>query len=169
MPNEELKNYTGFNIEEDTKEDEHDLVMALLKASSFRSEESVTKVEVKRNGEFLFALKIRPLGDNEVKIARKKATIYTSNPNGKKLPKIKKDFDTSVFHSWLIYLATTEEDKRKIWGNKAILDKFNLLENMESIDYLLTFAEKDKLVDLVGEISGIDDEEAVSLEEYAKN
>ena len=85
-------------------------------------------------------------------------------------------FDNSKFKSWLIYLATTEEDQQKIWGNPAIIQKYGLNQPVESIDVLLRFGEKDMLSELVGKISGVleeDDEDGetkpMSPEEYAKN
>lgn len=92
------------------------------------------------------------------------------NPNNKKLPPIEKDFDTAKFNNWIIYLATTEEDQQKIWGNPAIMKKYGLNQPVESVDVLLTLGEKHRLADLVTDISGMnDDEETMDEEEYAKN
>ena len=146
---------------------EYNLVEALLKAADFESD--ITKVEIKRQGQFLFAVNIKPISDEEARMARKKATKMLPNPNGKKLPKIEGEFNSSLFNSWIIYLATTEEDKKQIWGNKTIMDKFDILEPVDTIDKLLTFGEKSRLSDLVAEISGMDDDDDMTEEEYAKN
>lgn len=103
-----------------------------------------------------------------MRIARKKATSYMRNPQGAKYPPIEKDFNPSLFNSWLIYLATTPEDQQKIWGNKSIKDKFGLMENVESINILLLLGEKTALSDKIIEISGLDDEEQFDAEDYAK-
>ena len=81
------------------------------------------------------------------------------NPQGAKLPQIEKEFDNAKFKSWLIYLATIEEDKQKIWNQPAIKQKFGLMEAWESVDVLLKAGEKNRLMDEVYRISGFDDEE----------
>lgn len=173
MTEKEKKNVTGLDSASNRKEAEYDLVKSLLEASEFRvSEENITEAEIKRAGKYLFSVHLHPISEPDARQARKKATTYMPNPNGKRLPPIEKEMNTSKFNSWLIYLATTEEDQQKIWGNPAIMEKFSLAQPVESIDVLLTLGEKRKLADLVTEISGMDDEEdeeTVDEEEYAKN
>ena len=156
----EKKSVTGLDQAENRKEAEYDLVKSLLEASEFRTAEgSITEVEIKRAGKYLFSVHIHPIGDTDSRFARKKATTYMPNPNGKKLPPIEKDFDNTKFSSWTIYLATTDEDQQKIWGNPAIMKKYNLAQPYESVDVLLTLGEKRALVDAISEISGLDDDE----------
>ena len=74
----------------------------------------------------------------------------------------------------MIYLATTEEDQQKIWGNPAIMQKYGLMQPVESIDILLTLGEKQRLLDVVTDISGMDDdgnptEDNMDEEDYSKN
>lgn len=169
--NKEEKDITGLDQATDRKEAEYDLVKALLEASEFKTdEEAVQEVEIKRGGKYLFTVHLHPINEPDATMARKKSTVYMPNPNGKKLPPIEKERNTAKFNSWLIYLATTEEDQEKIWGNRAIMEKFNLAQPYESIDCLLTLGEKQKLVELVMDLSGLsDDEEEINEEEYAKN
>lgn len=170
--NEEKKDITGLDLASDRKEAEYDLVKSLLEAADFKTaEENVTRVEIKRGGKFMFAVNMHPISEPDARLARKRATVYMPNPNGKKLPPIEKDFDTAKFNSWLIYLSTTDEDQQKIWGNPTIMQKFGLAQPYESIDVLLTLGEKRKLADLVTDISGLDDDEDenVDQEEFAKN
>lgn len=162
----EKENITGLDTANNRREAEYDLVTSLLEAAEFKtSDDNITEAEIKRAGKFLFSVHLHPLSDPDTRFARKKATIYMPNPNGKKLPAIEKDFDQSKFRSWLIYLATTEEDQRKIWGNSAIMQKFGLAEPWESIDELLTFGEKTKLFEIITKISGMDDDEDGTGEE----
>lgn len=156
---------------EELKEKEYDLVAALMEAAAFREDEDlITEVDIKRNGKFLFSVRVRPIGDDEAKAARKKATKYMPNPQNRKLPPIEKEFNANMFNSLIIYTATVEEDRAKIWGNKAIMDKFSLVEPYESVNVLLTVGEKSELVDTIIGISGMDvDDEEVSTEEYVKN
>lgn len=170
----EKKDVTGLDQSSNRKEAEFDLVKALFEAADYKeADDNITEVELKRNGKKLFSVNIHPIGEPDVRFARKKATIYMPNPNGKKLPPIEKEFNSTVFNSWLIYLATTEEDQQKIWGNPQFMQKYGIVQPYESVDKLLTAGEKRKLADKVTEISGLDDdendEEIVDEEEYAKN
>ena len=169
--NKEERDITGLDQATDRKEAEYDLVKALLEASEFKTDEdAVQEVEIKRGGKYLFTVHLHPISEPDATMARKKSTVYMPNPNGKKLPPIEKERNTAKFNSWLIYLATTEEDQEKIWGNRAIMEKFNLAQPYESIDCLLTLGEKQKLVELVMDLSGLsDDEEEINEEEYAKH
>lgn len=151
---------TGLAQASNKQEAEYDLLSALLEAADYKtSDDNITEVKIARNGKFLFSVRIRPLSEEELRTARKKATIYMPNPNGKKLPPIEKDFDNAKFKSWIIYLATVEEDKQKIWGQTTIMQKFGLMEAWESIDVLLKAGEKNRLMREVSDVSGFDDEE----------
>lgn len=171
MATNEEKVVTGLENVADRRDAEYDLVKSLLAAAEYRtSEESVQEVEIKRAGRYLFTVHVHPVSESDSIQARKRATIYMKNPNGKKLPPIEKERDTTKFNSWLIYLATTEEDQEKIWGNRTIMEKYSLAEPYESIDILLTLGEKQQLLELILDISGLsDDEDEVTTEEYAKN
>lgn len=169
----ERENVTGLDQTENRKEAEYDLVASLLEAAEFKtSEDNITEAEIKRNGKVLFSVHLHPISEPDARFARKKATTFMPNPNNKKLPPIEKELDSAKFSSWLIYLATTEEDQQKIWGNPQIMQKYGLAQPVDSIDVLLTYGEKERLGNLVGEISGMlddDDDETMTAEEYAKN
>ena len=166
----ERTNITGLDDASDREAAEYNLVESLLAASNYLEDDAeITEVEIRRKGKYLFTVHIHPIGDGEVAQARKKATTYMPNPNNRKLPPIEKDFDTTKFTSWLIYLATTEEDQEKIWGNKELMKKKNLMQPVDSVGALLTFGEKNHISDLVYEISGMDDDTIMGGTEYAKN
>lgn len=171
MAETEKKDVTGLDTAVNRKEAEYDLVQALLESAEYKtSEDEITDVDIKRKGKYLFTVHIHPISEPDARMARKKSTTYIPNPNGKKLPPIEKELDTAKFNAWLIYLATTEEDQQKVWGNPAIMQKYGLAMPVDSIDVLLTLGEKRKLADLVTDISGLDDDEDnVDEEEYAKN
>lgn len=164
---------TGLEMASNRKEAEYDLVTSLLSAMDYQSdEENITEAEIVRHKQFYFSVHLHPISDNQIRTARKKATVYMANPNGKKLPPIEKEVNSSKLKSWVIYLATTDEDQEKIWGNKDVKAKAGLMENWESIDVLLTAGEKSRLFDLVLQISGLDDDlesEEMDDEEYSKN
>ena len=170
----ETKNVTGLENAENRQETEMDLVSALLEAAEYKTaEDNITEAAIKRRGKLLFKVKLHPVSEPDARVARKKATTYMPNPNNKKMPPIEKEYNHAKFNSWLIYLATTEDDQQKIWGNPAIMQKFGLAQPVDSIDILLTIGEKQKLADLVTDISGLnddeEDEETVSNEEFVKN
>lgn len=155
---------------------EYNLLKALFDAADYKeNEEEITTIEVKRNGVFKFKFNVRPLGDDDIALARKKATKYYPDPRGKKLPKIAGETNYNHLNSWMIYLATTEEDRAKIWGNKAFMNAKNLTTPIESIDELLKAGEKSAIVDRIFEISGLgdgegeDDDQEMKPDEYAKN
>ena len=158
--NTEKRSVTGLDTARDRKEAEYNLVESLLSAAEFKTaEESITEAEIKRGGKYLFSVRLHPISDGDLRFARKKATDMMKNPNGKNLPPIEKEFNTAKFKSWVIYMATTEGDQQRIWGNSQILQKFGLGLPVESIDTLLTAGEKAKLFDLVTKISGMDEDE----------
>lgn len=169
----EKENVTGLETAHNRKEAEYNLVTSLLKAMDYqKDEENTVEAEIKRGGVFLFSVHLHPISDEQVRQARKKATVYMQNPNGKKLPPIEKEVNTAKLKSWMIYLATTEEDQQKVWGNQEVKAKADLMENWESIDVLCTAGEKAMLTDLVLDISGLNDDfenEEMDAEEYSKN
>lgn len=157
--NETKKNVTGLDQATDRKAAEYDLAEALLKAAAFKTaDENITEVEIKRNGEVLFALHIHPVSDEDIALANKKATKFKDNPQGKKYGKIQVGFDKAANKSWLIYLATTEEDQAKIWGNPA-LKSLGVMEPWQAVDVLLTAGDKLKLLNEISEISGLGDDD----------
>ena len=158
----EKKNITGLDNATNRKDAELDLVSALLEAASYReADDNIVEAEIKRKGKVLFCVNVHPIGETETRLARKRATTMMPHPDNKKLPQIEKEFNNAKFKSWVIYLATTEEDQAKIWGNTTVMGKFQLHEPWESIDVLLTVGEKNKLFELVTKISGLDDDEDV--------
>lgn len=178
MAEKEMKDYTGLSQApaQDQRFAEEDLLASLLAAAGFKdSEESVTQVEVKRGGKVYFTVHLHPVADDDIRAARKKSTKYGKNPLGAKYPPIEKERDSKKFNSWLIYLATTQEDQRKIWGNPALLEKLELVEPADAVDALLLAGEKDRLVDVITDLSGYNEDEwdeggaPHSLEDYAKN
>lgn len=156
----EKKSITGLDQASNRKEAEYDLVTSLLSAADYKTDDdNITEAEIVRKGKYLFSVHIHPIGDEDTRFARKRATVMMPNPDNKKLPPIEKEFNNAKFKSWLIYLATTEEDQKKIWGNSEVMRKFDLKEPWESIGVLLTGGEKNRLFNLVTKVSGFDDEE----------
>lgn len=154
------------------KEDEYDLVSSLLAAAEYQqTPDMIKEVEIRRKGRLYFTVHVHPVSEDDISFARKKSSKLYENPQGKKLPKIRGELDSNLFNSWIIYLATTEEDRGKIWGNGVVMQKFNLLKPVETINSLLIAGEKSQLIDLIFDISKMTDEEDQDseAEDYAKN
>lgn len=164
MPIEE----TGIPSQEEVNETEYSLIEGLLGAAGYAEDEDLRKeIRIARNGKFFFKFTVRPLSEDEIRVARKNATKMINNPAGKKLPKIEGDVDMAALRSWKIYFATIEEDRDKIWENQEIKRKYNLMRGYESVDVLLTGGEKSSVIDIIDDISGFGED--LDLTEYAKN
>ena len=191
--NREVKDYTGVSVPTQGAVDtgcaavlqrgkEEDIVTALLEAAEFRSDEDlVTPIELKRNGKLLFTFRVRPVSDEELNYVRKQTRKMYKNPAGKKYPPIEGSIDLAKFNSRLIYVATVEEDRERIWGQRAVMDRYDLVEPWETVGIVLTAGEKNRITDVILTISGMNEdadadeeedegtEKLESLEDYAKN
>lgn len=160
---------TGLEGSADIKNDEYNLVASLLEASNYKmSDDQKVKINITRHGKFLFSFEIRPVSEDESQACRKKAAIMMKNPNGPKYPQIVKETDLTKYNNYLIYTATVDEDKKKIWGNQEVKSKCGILEDPDTIDYLLLPGEKSRVIDKILEISGFLSD-SIDNEEYIKN
>ncbi len=148
---------------------EDQLLAGLLEAANFKQEPSnYRKIQIRRGGKTLFEFRIRPIEEEELQACRRRATKMIPNPAGRHLPKVEGETDYVRLRSLKILTATVEEDRPKIWGNKALQSKLNVLTDVDVIDSVLMAGEKDWVCDAIDEISGYHGER-VELEEYAKN
>ena len=148
----EKESMTGRDQATDRQAAEYDLVTALLSAANYRDD--ITDFEIRRNGVYYFTVHIHPISQDEARQARKQAT-----PTKKKRDGTLPEPNSTIFNSKIIYAATTEEDRQKIWGQSAVMQKFGLMEPYESIDILLTMGEKSRLLDEVMNISGMNEDD----------
>jgi hypothetical protein len=148
---------------EDYLANEQDMLRGLLEAAEDRTQD-VLPIEIARKGKTYFRFRIRPLTEREYNICRDKATKYQRSRQlgGLKLPE---ETDTTRYRSLLIYEATVEEDRKRLWDNKEAWSRLNVLNGPDLIDAVLMAGEKDAIVAKIDEISGYD----VDLEETAKN
>ena len=84
--------------------------------------------------------------------------------------KLPETTDSVKYRSEIIYQATTEDDRKKLWGNKAIWDALlaqglQIMGPLDVIDYCLKAGEKDRVIDAIDKLSGFESD----LEEVAKN
>lgn len=157
--------------EEDTRAlirtNEEDFIQGLISAAEFVSEET-QRIEIVRNERLLFAFTIRPLSSEEYEKCRKKHTKYVRNKQlGMKMPE---DTDRVKYQSAIIYQATTEEDRAKLWDNRKVWDTLNarkdrIMNGLDVIECTLKAGEKDRILEAIDKLSGYD----ANLEEVAKN
>lgn len=162
----EEKTVETTGIPENVEEQEYNLLESLLMAAEDNS--ALKAIRIERNGVYRFTVHVHAVSERDKEEAQRKATKYMPNPAGKHLPPVKKDDDKALYRSWLIYLATSDEDKKLIWGQKAFKDKYNLMQDAETIDYILNAGEKDALLDVIAELSGFG-ENSITTEQFAKN
>lgn len=143
---------------------EDDILGGLLAAASYQDcEEETARVEIARQGTVYFAFRIRPLSEEEYNQCRKKCTKYVrSKQNGLRVPE---NVDMVLYRSELIYLATVEEDRKKLWNNTQAWKQLGVVNGAYLIDRVLKAGEKDRVCDLIDQISGYSD----SMEDTAKN
>ena len=157
---------------EDTKAliraNEEDFIQGLIEAAEFASEET-QRIEIIRENKLYFAFHIRPLSSEEYEKCRKKHTKYVRNKQlGMKMPE---DTNRVKFQSALIYQATVDEDKEKLWDNRKVWNALNAKEDrivngLDVIECTLKAGEKDRVLEAIDKLSGY---EANNLEEVAKN
>ena len=79
------------------------------------------------------------------------------------------DTNRTRYQSAIIYEATIEEDRKKLWNNRKVWDALNkkkdrIMNGVDVIDCVLKAGEKDKVLEAIDKLSGFGD----NLEEVAK-
>jgi hypothetical protein len=76
--------------------------------------------------------------------------------------------DTTGYHSDLIYTATVDEDKAKLWDNKKLWAAVNAVTGRDMVDKLIPFAgKKQAIIEQIEKISGYDEDD--DYKETVKN
>lgn len=144
---------------------EDEFLRSLLEAAEDIKTETTT-IEIARKGKTLFSFRIRPLSEEDFNKCSEQATKYEFNRRlGIRIPS---ETNRARLRSLLIYTATVEEDRKRLWDNKTAWEKLNVLSGPDLIDKVLLPGEKEKVVEKIEEISGYG-EEALDKEELAKN
>lgn len=143
---------------------ENDILGGLLAAAGYKNDEDeIVPVEIVRNHVLFLRFRIRPLSEDEYHKCRQRYTKYVRNKQiGVKVPE---DTDTNMYRNALIYQATVEEDRAKLWDNKAAWKQLDVINGTELVGTVLKPGEKDAICDKIDEISGY----GPALEEVAKN
>mgnify|MGYP002508859330 CR=1 FL=1 len=93
------------------------------------------RIQIKRGGKLKFEFRIRPISEEESLACHDHATKFAPRKRGQ--PKREIETNMSKFRSWLIYTATVDEDRAKLWDNKQAQQAFNVLQGVDVIDGLL--------------------------------
>jgi len=157
------------------KAKEDDFISGLLQAA----EDGMTdfrEFKVIRGGKFYFSFRLHGLTEQESKDCRNKYTKYVKN---RALgTKFADEVDTVKYHSSLIYHATADEDRRRLWDNRMVWKGLEqqgkpIINALDVIENTLLAGEKDRAIDVINDLSGFnsDDIEQVQAnrEETAKN
>jgi hypothetical protein len=165
----EIKKVEEVDCDEETNKtqlraNEPDILKGLLEAASFKTEEdNIKNIEVARGGKLLFSFHIHPLTEEEYDKCRESNTKYVRNKQlGIKFPE---NTDTVRYRSELLFMATVDEDRAKIWNNKQAWEKLNVITGIDMVDKVLLAGEKDAILEILDKISGYKTTE----EETAKN
>lgn len=139
---------------------ENDLIQGLIHAAVI-TEDEIRKIEIARNGKVLFTFRVRPLTEQEYDDCKKKYTKYVKSKQlGMKMPE---STNTVKYRANLIYHATVEEDRALLWDNTSIWKALNskglqIMNGLDVIEYSLRAGEKEKVLEVIDEISGYTDQ-----------
>lgn len=166
MPEMYDDNPAGIEVptQEEILMNEQDILRGLIEAGTEKDNESTyRKIQIKRGGVLKFEFRIRPISEEESLACHDHATKFAPRKKGQ--PKREIETNSAKFRSWLIYTATVDEDRKKTWDNKQAQEALDVLQGVDMIDAVLLSGEKDRVIDVINEISGYDD----NIEETAKN
>lgn len=146
------------------RQNEPDILSGILEAAGFRDDdEDIAEIEIIRNKKVVLKFRIHPLSEEEYLKARRDNTVYKrSKSTG---TRVADHVNVSEYRSQLIYDATVEKDRERIWDNRNAWEKLAVLNGRDLVDAVLKAGEKDAIIDKLDEISGYQ----ISMEETAKN
>ena len=157
---------TEEEVKTETINNEDELLRALTSGDIHA--DMTERIEV-RLGKVAFSFRIRPLSEKEWDRCREQNTRYQRNKRlgGMKLPE---STNTTGYHSSLIYTATVDEDKKRLWDNKKFWDAVNAVTGTDLVDKLIPLAgKKQAIVDRIEALSGYSDEDEEAYNETIKN
>lgn len=149
---------TDTNTEETeiTKEEllmsEDEILQAMIEAAE-EKEHTYKTAQIIRNKEVKLSFRVRGLSEDEVHACRKKAVTKRGKKYG---VNVAEEIDGVLFRNLVIYTATHEDDRKKLWDNKAFWKKYNLVTGTEAVDKILFGGEKEAVMNLIDSLSGYD-------------
>ena len=143
---------------------ENEILRGLLNLGRTKDDaKNYRQIKIKRQGRLELAFRIRPLSQDETQACLRQATKYAPSKPGQ--PKTALDIDLAKYHSYLIYTATVDEDRTKVWDNKQAREALGVLQGVDVIDMVLLVGEKARVIRMIDQISGYERE----VEALAKN
>ena len=159
--------YTEDEAKSVIKANEENFIQGLIDAIGFGNTET-QRIEIVRGGRLFFAFRIHPLNADDYNRCREKHTKYVRNKQlGMKLPE---NTDSTKYRSAIIYEATVEEDRKKLWDNHAVWEalrdrEVQIMGPLDVIECSLLAGEKDRVLEAIDKLSGFEN----NLEEVTKN
>lgn len=150
----------NIRSEEELEKVDSDITEALLTAASYRDTSKIKKptIVIKRDDKVLFTFKIEPIDEDTFRKARRQNT----DNKGKRSEEI----NESRWAAQLIYEATIDEDKKRLWKNRDVWRKLNVATGIDVVNIVLTPGEKSKILDELLKIGKYNDDD---LEDLIKN
>ena len=143
----------------DLEKTEQDIVNALMEAGSWRKDETRREILIRRGDRVVFTFNIEPVDEDAFRKCRRQNT----QNKGKRT----EELNDARFLSQLIFTATVEEDKNRLWRNAALQKKLNVQNAIDVVNYVLKPGEKTKIAEVIADISGYEDED--TLDDIIKN
>ncbi len=144
------------NEEQVTQEEllmsEDEILQAMIEAAE-EKEHTYKRAQIVRNKEVKLSFRVRGLSEDEVHACRKKAVTKRGKKYG---VNVAEEIDGVLFRNLVIYTATHEDDRKKLWDNKAFWKKYNLVTGTEAVDKILFGGEKEAVMNLIDSLSGYD-------------
>lgn len=136
----------------DLEKVELDITAALLEAASYRMNQETATVRIKDpSGEkLLFTFQVRGLDEDEWAKCRRQ------NLSNRGLRT--EELNNARFLSQVIYEATIDEDKERVWKNKAVWQKLNVVSGVDLVNMLIPPGKKNSIVEAITKLSGYEDD-----------
>lgn len=131
---------------------EDEILQAMIEAAE-EKEHTYKRAQIVRDKVVKLTFRVRGLSEDEVHACRKKAVTKRGKKYG---VNVAEEVDGVLFRNLVIYTATHEEDRKKLWDNKAFWKKYNLVTGTDAIDKILFGGEKEAVMDLIDSLSGYD-------------
>lgn len=150
-----------INNEEVTREEllsaEDDILAGVLGAVESKENDYETIV-IKRGDKVFFKFGVRGFSEDEIRQIRERNSIYRKNNMG---VKVLDEFKDVRFTSEIIYKATIDKDREKIWDNPQIKNKLGCLTGLDVIEKVLMAGEKDAIYSRIQRMSGFGKEDEI--------
>ena len=124
---------------------DRDIAAALMAAAEY-NKSGQRRINIRRKGELMFTFVIEAVSEEAWNRARRESTRNKGRRN--------EEMDSGRYLSYVIYEATIDEDKKKLWQNKSLWPKFNATSGVDLVQAILKPAEKMKIAEEIENMSG---------------